>query len=250
VTSIGIETVGSGSREIYVVPGVVDAPGDWDVLARESEATLRVIRKPLPNKGKQDSAAWRKEWHNALSQLLPDAETIIAHSAGGLDVLHVAGDFRMKLLVLLSPPTAESFSALAMAQAENAWNDPNERLAHELLAPLCPNMDPEIYAALVRRHARHYGSLLSSTLKRERPNDLTITVEQGRELLTASPSPVIIVDGMHDPWSQRQRRDQMTEEFNHVVVREIESGHFPHVGSPKRIADFLHAAAGKLKKLS
>ncbi len=237
--SVSIDSIGSGSREIFVVPGIVDAPGDWKELAKEMGASLCLLQKPKPEKGKQDEEAWRSQWRESLQALLRNADVIMAHSAGGLDVLHIAHALRAKLLILLAPPTQKSFSILKTTQAENHWQEPEKRMTHELLAPLCDGMDPETYRAMLDRHAASYGTHIAPILKRERPNESTVTIEKARELLRSTGFPVVVIDGKKDPWSHPVRRDSMTKGFGHVTVHEVDTGHFPHVERPSDLNEIL-----------
>lgn len=240
-----ISIVGNGSRDIAVVAGIVNAPGDWAALAHHTNATLHIAENPFRLLGKKDKYPedWQHQWREMLVRWIVGYRTAIAHSAGGAHLLAIEQWADLDKAILINPPTRETFSVLNGTQTSpdlTIDSDPTLRAIDSLLYALRGDMRDEMYKMMRCEHYQHYGANLRNIIKHESPVKTGVTTELKTALVQATRAQLYMMIGMEDPWEDPLRRRQILGEKPKVHITEMPGGHFLHREHPEMVAQIIN----------
>ena len=229
-----------GSEEYFVIPGIADAPDDWEELAQAMGSTLVIAENPF-HQGKllhKDHPDWQKKWRGALLKKIRGRfSKVMGHSAGAADLLHIEKQIDLEHAVLLNPPTKASYHAPADAMDPDLGpgDGPDVRIVDSLLWSLKGKMPMELYRKFRARHVQYYGSRVKKIIKAESPEITGITADFSRILINATRARLTIVIGLLDHWEELVRRNEILQDKSDAEVGELDTGHWSAVEDPQGV---------------
>ncbi len=164
-----------GEKKIFVVPGIADAPDDWQMVAEAARSTVRVPRHPyhtgtreygqqLFNGGRKYSLPLSEisnecnDYRLCVMQAIleSDSRILIGHSGGCSDALEFEKavfpnpEFSLEKLVLLALPVHDHVSLLGSGGSEIV----NELIHEEGISEVVPMAPPnEPKGSRIRRYS-------------------------------------------------------------------------------------------------
>ncbi len=240
-----IREYGKGDARTLCIGGMSHAPGDYEALAALQAGTVFVADNPFHS--------GRLEWHGGfveelrqryvkLSEHFP-CETLIAHSCGSFDVLHIQNQLPdVKRMILLTPPNGT-----------RQWVPESSRLEEfgfldRCLADLCKDLPDELYRMLLERHRAEYApndKHMKQLYRHEMPARRQETFEGVLTMMRSSRKQLLVVFGRQDPWLLTEPNG--VDHGKNTTVRVVDTGHFPHISQPAVIQQLIDEwIAGRL----
>ncbi len=232
-----VQEYGRGEPRTLCIGGMSYAPNDYAPLASRLEGTVFVADNPYQARRipwTTDFVAQLRRRYVELAKLLP-TETLIAHSCGSFDALHTQEEMPdVRRMVLMTPPNGT-----------RQWVPESSRLEEfgfldRCLADLCKDVPDELYRAMLEEHRRLYAPTdrdMKALYKHEMPARRLETVEGLLELMRASRKDLLVVFGKQDPW--RLIDPGTVDHGARTTVRQIDTGHFPHVSRPDELTELI-----------
>ncbi len=243
-----VQEYGQGEPRTLCIGGMSYAPNDYAPLASRLEGTVFVADNPFQT-GRipwtPDFVVQLRQRYIELARLLP-TETLIAHSCGSFDALHTQDHLPdVQRMVLMTPPNGT-----------REWVPESSRLLEfgfldRCLADLCKDIPDELYRLMLEEHRRAYAPndrAMKNLYKHEMPARRKETIDGLLQLMRDSRKDLLVIFGRQDPW--RLADPGTVDHGSRTTVRQIDTGHFPHVSRPDGLTELIRAWMRDGAKLS
>lgn len=251
-----ITVLGNGKPASMLIGGLAYSPKDYEQVGGLLRGTNVIVNNPLHKTAKRVSD-WQQRLRSAYVQIFHQfaCDFLVAHSLGSVESFSFEKNLsNLKGIALIAPPLREG-PAIAFnekrlsyerhAQLRQLHGDENDDdgkmwLLDNSLNKMCPDMDNGFYENLIISHWKEYGPNTKQIYKNEMPKDIGAAVRGLRENIRTARTKVLLLLGTKDPWFEEYPTD-----LNHVSIRRLPTGHYPHIKMPADTAFYINSFKDK-----